>query len=199
MLNKNFVEAMFYSALKFELQKYSRFDVVYTQDKAPETGKAIYAMYQNSQKYNAPFYIFNGANEEENLYFTPETNLLYRTLHDFHHAEAFSIGAGGTTKIEDELRLNCKMAFIAFSFANAFYDVEQALQVFFAVYHDTVGQVHYYAENKDFVTDQKSLTISNINACEGVHNLMLGRVSQAKQVMLNYMIECGFIGSHYTI
>lgn len=197
MLNKidtQFVNQAFLDALCFELEKYKNIDFQYVLNGAPETGKAIYDMFVNSKRYGSPFRVFCGANDAENLYFAPETNLLYRTLHDLHHAEAYSVGVGGTTKIKDELRLNCKMSFIAFSYTLSKCNLEDALAVFFAVYHDTVGQVHYYAENADFCINQKANTIALLNECRGIEFLNLGRVNQARQVMQNYMLECGFTG-----
>lgn len=196
-LNGNFrivTDQLFNKALQFELSKYSHINFVYTADNVPSTGKAIHAMWQNALQYAGNFLIFNGANSAENLYFSPETNLLYRSLHDVHHAEAYSIGLGGTTKIKDEMYLNCKMAYTAFSFALAYVNIEIALQVFFAVYHDTVGQVEHYARNKDFIVNQKESTINLLNTCKGIEMLKLGRVSCAKQVMIGYMKHCNFIG-----
>lgn len=193
-INTEFVNDQFAEMLSFELSKYRNIDIVYTQEHIPETGKAIHDMFLNAKRYGSPFRIFNGANDAENLYFKPSVNLRYRALHDLHHAEAYSVGVGGTTKIKDELRLNCKMAYLAFSYTLSKYNLEDALAVFFAVYHDTVGQVHFYAENADFCTNQKANTIALINECRGVKFLNLGRVNQARQVMQNYMLECGFTG-----
>lgn len=193
-INTEFVQEQFSEMLGFELSKYRNIDFVYTTEHIPETGKAIHDMFINAVRYGSPFRVFRGANSAENLYFKPSTNLQYRALHDLHHAEAYAVGLGGTTKKADELRLNCKMAWLAFSYTLSFHSLDDALAVFFAVYHDTVGQVHYYCENADFCVNQKANTIKLINACDGVRYLNLGRTSQARQVMLNYMLECGFTG-----
>lgn len=193
-LDRSLVNQIFNDALKYELLKYQNINFAYVANGAPETGRSIYDMFINAKHYGGIFKVFNGANEEENLYFTPETNLLYRTLHDLHHAEAYSVGMGGTTKLKDELRLNCKMAWVAYSYAIAKYDIAMALAVFFAVYHDTVGQVLYYKDVGDFIEDQKALTITRLNMCDGVQMLNLGRINQSIQVMQNYCIECGFSG-----
>lgn len=193
-LDRSLVNQIFNEALQFELEKYQNINFAYVENGAPETGRSICDMFINAKHYGGIFKVFSGANDQENLYFTPETNLLYRTLHDLHHAEAYIIGMGGTTKLKDELRLNCKMAWVAYSYAIAKYDIAIALSVFFAVYHDTVGQVLYYKEIGDFIEDQKSLTITRINMCTGVSMLNLGRINQAIQVMQNYCIECGFTG-----
>lgn len=193
-LNTDFVNEQFAEMLSFELQKYRNINFSYTVENVPSTGKAIHDMFVNAKKYNSLFRVFDGANDADLLYFSPSVNLKYRALHDIHHAEAYAIGSGGTTKIVDELKLNCKMAWLAFSYTHSNHSLEMALSVFFAVYHDTVGQVHYYRDHKDFCKDQKSLTIGLINDCKGIHNLNLGRTSQAVQVMLGYMLECGFSG-----
>lgn len=197
MLNKldtELVNELFSQALNFELVKYQHITFSYVEDGVPETGRSIHDMFVNAKRYGGIFKVFNGANEEENLYFKPNVNLKYRKLHDIHHAEAYSVGMGGTTKLQDELRLNCKMAWLAFSYTNARYDLCSALSVFFAVYHDTVGQVHYYREHGDFVKNQKALTIEKINECVGVEMLNLGRINQAIQVMQAYCKECNFTG-----
>lgn len=197
MLNKldqTLVNELFNEALTFELKKYAHIPVSYQAENTPSTGKSIADMFTNSKRYGSPFRIFNGANEEKNLYFTPETNLLYRTLHDYHHAELYISRMGGTTKISHELKLNCKMAWLAYSYAISRYDLSLALAVFFAVYHDTVGQVLYYKETKSFIENQKALTVTRINCCKGVEMLKSGRISQAVQVMQSYCLECGFSG-----
>lgn len=194
VINQEFVNQQFAEMLVFELGKYPKIDFVYTTEHVPSTGKAIHSMFINAVRYQSRFRVFSGANEAANLFFSPQVNLFYRALHDIHHAEAYAIGLGGTTKIEDELKLNCKMAYLAFSYTLASHSIDDALAVFFAVYHDTVGQVHYYRENQDFCDNQKANTINLINSCEGVEALKLGRTSQAKQVMINLMAECKFSG-----
>lgn len=194
LINRDFVNQQFAEMLVFELSKYKKIDFVYTTEHVPSTGKAIHAMFINAIRYGSRFRVFNGANDAENLFFSPQVNLFYRALHDVHHAEAYAIGTGGTTKLEDELKLNCKMAYLAFSYTLANHSIDDALAVFFAVYHDTVGQVHYYRENQDFCVNQKANTIKLLNECEGLEALKLGRTSQARQVMLNYMTECKFSG-----
>lgn len=194
MLNKEFLNEMFLGALTFELSKYSHIEFCYTADNVPSTGKAIHDMYVNAIRYKGLFRVLNSSNNAQYLYFTPEINLLYRTLHDLHHAEAYAIGGGGTTKICDELRLNCKMAWLAFSYTLSRTNLESALAVFFAVYHDNVGQVRYWEQNQDFCKDQNANTVKLLNNCVGVTNLINGRTSQAKQVMLGYMKACNFSG-----
>ena len=197
MLNKldqTLVNQLFNEALQFELEKYKHIPVSYQIDSVPSSGRVIADMFINAKRYGSPFRIFNGANNADKLYFTPETNLLYRTLHDYHHAEAYLVRMGGTTKISHELKLNCKIAWLAYSHTIAKYDIAMALAVFFAVYHDTVGQVLYYKDVGDFIEDQKALTVTRINMCTGVHMLNLGRINQAIQVMQNYCIECDFSG-----
>lgn len=190
MLDKKTLNSIFKAALKFELNKYRHIKFAYTEEGVPETGKAIHAMFLNALQYGGLFKVYSGANDK--TYFAPETNLLYRALHDLHHAEAYATGAGGTTKVVDEKRLNCKMAYTAYSYALAKFGYEVALQLFFTVYHDTVGQVEYYSLTKEFCKDQNALTTELLEFCSGMYYLRLGRTSQAKQVMLGYMSQCDF-------
>ena len=79
------------------------------ESKVPSTGKAIHAMWEQAKAGKGVFFVYSGANDASNLYFSPRVNLLYRTVHDFDHAINYSVNRG-TTKYEDELYLNCLMA-----------------------------------------------------------------------------------------
>lgn len=164
----------------------------YTSDGVPETGKAIHAMWREAKQGRMPFKVFNGANDASNLYFSPRVNLLYRAVHDVDHAIAYSVGRG-TTKFEDEVYLNCLMAKRVHDWClNCdVYTEADALAAFFAVYHDTVGQVLYYRDQGDFCTDQRGNTIKLINGCSGVEFLRQGMLAPARQVMVAYLTECG--------
>ena len=165
---------------------------VYTDKGVPESGKAIHAMWQQAKHGNVPFKVFNGANAAENLYFSPRANLLYRAVHDVDHAIAYSI-ARGTTKYEDELYLNCLMAKRVYDWCtqDVYYTEQDALLAFFAMYHDTVGQVHYYKEHGDFVVNQRANTVELMNGCKGVWATKHGMLRIAYTVMRNYLRECG--------
>ena len=175
-----------------EVQANNDITFLYTQDAVPETGKAIYSMWREAKRGRVPFKVFNGSNDAENLYFSPEVNLLYRTVHDIDHAIAYAVGRG-TTKYEDELYLNCLMAkrIHDWTVQCSFYTEADALEVFFAVYHDTVGQVQYYKEHGDFCADQRTNTIRLMNGCTGVSFLKHGMLTPARQVMLSMLNECG--------
>lgn len=161
-----------------------------TTDNVPSTGKAIRKMYLSAIAKKETFKVFNGANEAENLYFTPETNLLYRTLHDIDHANNYASGNGTTSKAS-ELYLNCLMAKRAYTYAiETGYTMAQSVMTFLAVYHDTVGQVYYYFENNDFCENQKALTTQLLNECEGMKYLNNGSVTSAKQYVIGLMNTC---------
>lgn len=179
------------SCLIAELASYEHIQFVYTEKDVPSTGKAIYQAWLSSTLNGQPFPVFSGANDEGKLYFTPEINLLYRTLHDIHHAEAYLLG-WGTTKIEDEKKLNCKMAYTLYKQALKKYGLTEALEVFFKVYHDTVGQVVYYQKYKTFCEDQKSYTAYLVGGCEGLKFLTKGQTSLAQKVMQGYLTGCNF-------
>lgn len=179
------------NCLQAELVCYRHINFHYTTEGAPSTGKAIYEAWLASTLEGISFPIFSGANDPDKLYFTPEVNLLYRTLHDIHHAEAYMLG-WGTTKISDEKRLNCKMAYTLYARALKAYNLEIALEVFFKVYHDTVGQVLYYQQARGFCVNQKELTLEYINECQGLRALAKGQIKVALAVMQGYMSFCDF-------
>ena len=132
--------------------------------KVPSTGKTIHAMWQQAKAGECPFIVYSGANDSSNLFFSPQVNLLYRTVHDFDHAINYSVNRG-STKYEDELYLNCLMAKRVYDWAmcSDYYTEQDALMVFFAMYHDTVGQVKYYKEHGDFVVNQRRNTVDFIS------------------------------------
>lgn len=164
----------------------------YTNEAVPETGKAIHAMWEQAKLGITPFRVLNSANEPENLYFSPQANLLYRAVHDIDHALWYSVGRG-TTKFEHELFLNCLMAKRVYDWCmqDAYYTEQDALLAFFAVYHDTVGQVYYYKEHEDFVVNQRANTIELMNNCKGVWAAKHGMLRIAYTVMRSCLRECG--------
>lgn len=166
--------------------------VRYTSEAVPETGKAIHAMWEQAKLGMTQFRVLNTANDAENLYFSPQANLLYRTVHDIDHALWYSVGRG-TTRYEDERFLNCLMAKRVYDWCmqDTYYSEVDALQAFFAVYHDTVGQVEYYKEHQDFVVNQRANTMKLMSECRGVWALDRGMVRIAYNVMQGYLRECG--------
>lgn len=186
LANKIFNEALTIGVTYYgDIVKYE-----YTTNNVPETGKGIYKMWCNALKRVDNFRVFNGANDADNLYFTPETNLLYRTLHDIDHALHYNEGKGTTSK-DNELYLNCLMAKRAYTYAiKSGYTQAQAIMTFLAVYHDTVGQVYYYFKNNDFCENQKALTNELLASCQGMAYLNSGSVTSAKQYVFGLMNEC---------
>lgn len=184
-------DAIFRAALMEDLNIIQEFiEFEYTTENVPESGKAIFAMYKDAIAGADSFRVFSGANLAEDLYFTPATNLAYRALHDIDHATAYAQGRG-TTKREDELYLNCLMAKRAYSHAlNAGYGHKAALLTFFHVYHDTVGQVHYYFKHNEFCVNQKALTTQLINDCIGVKAVLADNYMVASIVMQDYLKQC---------
>ena len=73
----------------------------------------------------------------------------------------------------------------------AAYTEADALAAFFAVFHDTVGQVYYYRDNGDFCTNQRANTIRLMNECKGVAFLKHGMIAPARQVMIGMLKACG--------
>lgn len=183
--------AIFYGALREELDLLeTAITFEYTEEGVPSTGKAIARMYRAAVDGVSTFKVFSGANLAKDLYFSAETNLAYRAVHDCDHAVAYCAGHG-TTKREDELYLNCLMAKRAYVYAvKQGLGRKAAMLTFFHVYHDTVGQVHYYFEHNDFCADQKALTTKLVNECIGVkavlaNDLMLGTI-----VMQGMLRDC---------
>ena len=161
-----------------------------TEKNVPQSGKGIYKMYILALDGVENFRVYNGANEAKNLFFTPDTNLLYRTLHDIDHALHYKQGKGTTTKA-NELFLNCLMAKRAFDYAiKSGYTLAQSVMTFLAVYHDTVGQVYYYFENNDFCENQKDLTSQLLSDCQGMKYLNNGSITSAHQYIIGLMNTC---------
>ena len=168
--------------------------VSYSSDesKVPSTGKAIHAMWEQAKAGKCTFVVYSGANDASNLFFSPLVNLLYRTVHDFDHAINYSVNRG-TTKYEDELYLNCLMAKRVYDWTTCsdYYTEQDALMAFFAMYHDTVGQVKYYKEHGDFVVNQRQNTVDLLNNCKGYKAASVGQLRVAYQVMQACLRECG--------
>lgn len=162
----------------------------YTEVGVPESGKAIHKMYHDACA-GGTFKVFSGANDADNLYFSPETNLAYRAVHDLDHASAYAEGRGTTAKA-DELYLNCLMAKRVYQYALANgYTRKQALLAFFEIFHDTCGQVDYYFEHKDFCSDQKALTTELVSKCKGVKAVLANDLMTASIEMQRMLRECG--------
>lgn len=190
-LNIELADKIFGESLVDGLKPFhSKLIIELTDENVPQSGKGIYKMYVLALDGVENFRVFNGANDAKNLFFTPETNLLYRTLHDIDHAQHYKQGKGTTSKA-NELFLNCLMAKRAYDYAiKSGYTLAQSVMTFLAVYHDTVGQVHYYFENNDFCENQKDLTNQLLSECEGMKYLNNGSITSALQYVFGLMNTC---------
>lgn len=191
LLDRTQMNELFAGALMAGLSEYD--DVLefeYTTEGVPESGKAISSMFQGAVWGHNTFKVFNGSNDADLLWFSPQVNLAYRALHDLDHAEQYEKGRG-TTKMADELYLNCLMAKRVYKYAiEQGYKESEALLAFFCVYHDTVGQVYYYKEHNDFCVDQRANTEMLIQHCAGVNALKDGGVVLARLIMIQHMMTC---------
>ena len=186
LVNKIFSESLIDGLKPF----HSKLSIEFTEKNVPQSGKGIYKMYLLALDGVENFRVFSGANKAKNLFFTPETNLLYRTLHDIDHALHYKQGKGTTTKA-NELFLNCLMAKRAFDYAiKSGYTLAQSVMTFLAVYHDTVGQVYYYFKNNDFCENQKDLTNQLLSDCQGMKYLNKGSITSAHQYIIGLMNTC---------
>lgn len=190
-LNVELADKIFSESLIDGLQAFNgKLNVELTEKNVPQTGKGIYKMYVLALDGIENFRVFSGANDAKNLFFTPDTNLLYRTLHDIDHATHYKQGRGTTAK-ENELFLNCLMAKRAFDYAiKSGYTLAQSVMAFLTVYHDTVGQVYYYFDNNDFCENQKQLTADLLADCEGMQYLNNGSITTAYQYIVGLMNTC---------
>lgn len=190
-LNVTLADKIFSESLIDGLQAFNgTLNIELTEKNVPQSGKGIYKMYILALDGVENFRVFNGANDAKNLFFTPDTNLLYRTLHDIDHALHYKQGKGTTTK-ENELFLNCLMAKRAFDYAiKSGYTLAQSVMTFLSVYHDTVGQVYYYFENNDFCENQKELTNQLLSDCQGMKYLNNGSITSAHQFIIGLMNQC---------
>ena len=193
-LNIELADRIFGESLAYGLMPFKDLlNVEFTDKNVPQTGKDIYKMYVLALAGVENFKVFNGANEAKNLFFTPNTNLLYRTLHDIDHALHYKQGKGTTSK-DNEMFLNCLMAKRAYDYAiKEGYTLAQSIMTFLAVYHDTVGQVYYYFENNDFCENQKALTAEFLAECEGIAYLNEGSITSAHQHIIGLMNQCKVI------
>lgn len=187
----NSTDVILHAACQAVIDVVDYIEFEYTEVNVPQSGKGIYKMYHDACAGADTFRVFSGANNAADLYFSPKTNLAYRAVHDLDHASAFMEGRGSTTKA-NELYLNCLMAKRVYSYAlNHGYSRTEALKAFFEVYHDTVGQVHYYFEHNDFCADQKALTTKLVSECRGVKAVLAGQLMTASIEMQRMLRECG--------
>ena len=190
-LNVELADKIFGESLAYGLKPFNGLlNVELTDKNVPQSGKGIYKMYVLALDGVENFRVFNGANDAKNLFFTPDTNLLYRTLHDIDHALHYKQGKG-TTSQDNELFLNCLMAKRAFDYAiKSGYTLAQSIMAFLCVYHDTVGQVYFYFENNDFCENQKELTSQLLADCKGMAYLNNGSITSAHQYIIGLMNTC---------
>ena len=191
LLNVKLADKIFSESLIDGLKPFNgTLNIELTEKNIPQSGKGIYKMYILALDGVENFRVFSGANDAKNLFFTPDTNLLYRTLHDIDHALHYKQGKGTTTK-ENELFLNCLMAKRAFDYAiKSGYTLAQSVMTFLSVYHDIVGQVYYYFENNDFCENQKDLTNQLLSDCQGMKYLNDGSITSAYQHIIGLMNTC---------
>ena len=186
----NTTDVIFGAACQAVIDAVDYIEFEYTEDNVPQSGKGIYKMYHDACAGAGTFRVFSGANAAANLYFSPETNLAYRAVHDLDHAAHYVEGRGTTSKAS-ELYLNCLMAKRVYSYAlNHGYSRTEALKAFFEVYWDTVGQVHYYFEHNDFCADQKALTTKLVSECRGVKAVLAGQLMEASLEMQDMLKHC---------
>ena len=187
--NLEIVNNLFNEFLKVEIAKHSHLNFVFCDNEnVPSTGRQIHAMYVKAQKEGTPFYVYSGSNDAS--FFSQETNLLYRAVHDLDHALYYHVGLG-TTNLKSELFLNCILAKRAYDYVLHEHGIKNAMLVFSAVYNDTVGQAFYYDEHKDFVKDQLSFTVNKINKCDIWKYSIKNQLNIAKQALLSCLFECG--------
>ena len=183
--------AIFKGALFEVLERFNDIEFEYTEVNVPQSGKGIYKMWQQAAIGADTFRVYSGANAADDVYFTPTINLAYRAVHDLDHASAYTEGRGTTSKA-NELYLNCLMAKRVYSYAlRAGFTRKQAMLAFFEVYHDTVGQVHFYLEHNDFCSDQKALTTKLVSECRGVKSVLANDLMTASIEMQRMLRECG--------
>lgn len=184
-------DVIFHAACQAVIDTVDYIEFEYTEVDVPQSGKGIYKMYHEACAGAGTFRVYSGANAAADLYFSPKTNLAYRAVHDLDHAAHYAEGRGTTSKAS-ELYLNCLMAKRVYSYALAHgYSRTQALLAFFEVFHDTVGQVHYYFEHNDFCADQKALTTRLVSECRGCKAVQRGDLMTASIEMQRMLRECG--------
>jgi hypothetical protein len=175
--------AMQYLAKQYE-QEYSIVPL-YTMN-APGTGKAIHAAWLQAQ-VSGYFPVYSDTSN--GCIFGNECNLAYRFVHDIDHALAYEKGQG-TTNLADEKRLNAKLCNRIYSIVIEKHGENVALQAFFLLYADTVGQSLNYAKTGNFVADQIAFTANLVLECKGYKLACSGHTGLAQQYKLAYLLEC---------
>ena len=161
---------------------------LYTMD-APSTGKAIYQAYQQAC-ISGYFPVY--ADTSNGCIFGNECNLAYRFVHDIDHALAYESGMG-TTRLADEKRLNAQLCSRIYNIVFKAHGENTALQAFFLLYADTVGQSLNYAKTGEFVTDQIVFTSNLVLECKGYKLACAGNNALAQQYRIAYLRECDAI------
>lgn len=131
----------------------------YDAEKVPATGKAIYAAFDAA---------FNGGPKMPILK-TPldcqcflgiRGNDVYRVLHDHDHYQAYKLGIGGTTRLEDEDMLNRAMVeriMRATGITHGGFNGELWAVLKACLLADMVGQAYYFQQHKSFVRNDAQL------------------------------------------
>ena len=141
------------------------FSIVYFEsnaEKVPSTGKAIHKAFQSAMNGVKKMPIL--ATPKDCACFLGEHgNNIYRAIHDYDHFIFFENDCGGTTKLHDEIILNQKMVKFIMAYAEEYIGVSDSesesvtLALESCLYADLVGQAFYYANKKDFITNEGQL------------------------------------------
>ena len=154
---------------------------------APTTGKQIKAAF-NKAKLTSLFPVYSDTSN--GCIFGNRCNLAYRFVHDIDHALHYDQGKG-TTATKDEKFLNCLLCNRIYCIVKAKHGECVALEAYFVLYADTVGQTINYAKTGDFVKDQAKFVVDLLERCKGYYFAKHGQVSLARQIMQAYNIDCG--------
>ena len=120
-------------------------------EKVPSTGKQIAAAFRAAFDNGDKMPILKTPADCK-CFLGVAGNDVYRALHDFDHYQAYIAGNGGTTKLADEVALNVHMVDRIMAMVAEDQDIADTTRAI--LFADLVGQAFYYANKKDFISNE---------------------------------------------
>lgn len=122
-------------------------------EKVPSTGKAIHAAFDAAIKGGPKMPILKTPLDCQ-CFLGIRGNDVYRVLHDHDHYQAYKLGIGGTTRLEDEDMLNRAMVeriMRATGITRSGFHADLWAVLKACLLADLVGQAYYFQQHKSFV------------------------------------------------
>ena len=123
--------------------------------KVPSTGKTIAAVFKDAF-HGGPKMPILKTPADCKCFLGVIGNDVYRVLHDYDHFVHYTMGLGGTTKLEDEVQMNLELAQRIVGYVKTDNPYVKIVAES-CLYADLIGQAFYYANKKDFVSNEGQL------------------------------------------